>query len=658
MNKMVRKLKKSNKALRRIYYLVIIIYIVSFLIFMKNLLSLKGIETFLRIILILFFTIYIFVYAFWNLLNLLQKKYKGLIITSIISLLFIIIFSVGSYYIHFIYNNLNNITEDNKLVYKSYLITMKDTEFNDDSTVGIISKSVESSDNELAVKLYKNKKLSNDTLEYNDYIKLISDLYDQKIDAAFVPGNYVTYFKNEAEFTNIATDTKIIYEYSEEKKNEDLNIVSDKDFNEPLTFLLLGVDSESNGLNANAAFNGDTLMIVSLDPKTLNTVMVSIPRDTYVPISCRGDQYAKINSSAAYGTNCVINTINNFLDVNIDYYLKINFKGVVELVDAIGGVDVDVEKPYFNSYNGVNYHGQVCEQNSDRLFGSHLVCMNPGLQTLNGEQALAYARNRHLYIGGDLDRVRHQQQVVEAILNKALHTSSISDFQKIINAISNNLSTNMSTDTILSGYQVVKNMVGNVLLGKEAFTINKAYLETYSLNVYVPSQGRNTSAQGYFTDSLDDIKKAFKVVLGKEKEENIKTFKFSVKETYEPYSPGKGKRKNSSASLLPNFVGKTVSEAEEYCQNNNIKLKTEYIDSDHEYYNSSVGVGLIGYQSVHKDVLVSQVDELTIYIINSKKEETKNIDSDDDKKDNDKKSESNTSKKDKTDEDIIEDMLN
>ena len=218
MNKMVRKLKKSNKALRRIYYLVIIIYIVSFLIFMKNLLSLKGIETFLRIILILFFTIYIFVYAFWNLLNLLQKKYKGLIITSIISLLFIIIFSVGSYYIHFIYNNLNNITEDNKLVYKSYLITMKDTEFNDDSTVGIISKSVESSDNELAVKLYKNKKLSNDTLEYNDYIKLISDLYDQKIDAAFVPGNYVTYFKNEAEFTNIATDTKIIYEYSEEKK--------------------------------------------------------------------------------------------------------------------------------------------------------------------------------------------------------------------------------------------------------------------------------------------------------------------------------------------------------------------------------------------------------------------------------------------------------
>jgi cell envelope-related function transcriptional attenuator common domain len=177
----------------------------------------------------------------------------------------------------------------------------------------------------------------------------------------------------------------------------------------------MGVDSEKKGLNPNAAFNGDTLMLATFNPKTLDVLLLSIPRDTYVPIVCNNNKYAKINSAAAYGTNCVINTVNKLLDINIDYYVKINFKGVVDLVDAVGGVYVDVEKPDFKSYAGQNFGGKMCEQNSDRQFGSKLVCVDPGWQVLNGEQALAYARNRHLYAAGDLDRIVHQQQIVEAM---------------------------------------------------------------------------------------------------------------------------------------------------------------------------------------------------------------------------------------------------
>ena len=106
-----------------------------------------------------------------------------------------------------------------------------------------------------------------------------------------MPGNFETLFRNEEGFENILNDTKVIYEYSEKKKNEDLNLVSDKDFNEPLTFLFLGVDSEGDGLNANAAFNGDTLMLMSFNPKTLSSVLLSIPRDTYVPIACNNNRY-------------------------------------------------------------------------------------------------------------------------------------------------------------------------------------------------------------------------------------------------------------------------------------------------------------------------------------------------------------------------------
>lgn len=615
MNRVIRKLKKSNLVIRIIYYLVTICYLVSSILFIKSLLNLTGIETGIRIIAIIFFIIYFLLYVFINFLNLLRRKYKGLIISTIFSLLFILIFFIGSYYMNYVYSNINNMQESEKITYNIYLITLKDTEFSSESKIGVISDKIDKDNNELSTKLYKKKNLKNEMVEYNDYIKMLDDLYNNVIDGAIVPGNYDTLFRNEVGFENIVYDTKVIYEYSEKRQNEDLNIVSDKDFSEPLTFLFLGVDSEGDGLNANAAFNGDTLMLMSFNPKTLSSVLLSIPRDTYVPIACNNNRYAKINSSAAYGTGCVISTINKFLDINIDYYVKINFKGVVDLVEAVGGVEVDVEAP---TYMANAYGGKVCEQNSDRQWGDKLVCINPGLQVLNGEQALAYARCRHMYIGSDLDRVRHQQQVVEALANKVLHFNSIKEFQDILNAVSKNIATNMDTDTILSGYNVAKNVLGNKLSGKDSLNIQKASLETYSLNVYVPSQGRKTSAQGFYESSLEDIKKAFNIVLGKETEEPIKTFSFSVNETYEIYRPGKGKRTGQSGALLPSFVGKSISEAQSFCNSKNINLEIKYVDSGSEHYNDQVAVGLIGDQSVHKDVLLSTVSNLTVYVVNSK----------------------------------------
>ena len=614
MNRFIRKLKKSSRVLRYIYYVICIVYIISLFFFIKSLLSLTGIETILRIVFIVIFILYIVIYAFWNLLNLLRRKYKALIATSVVSIIFIAIFCIGSYYINMVYNNIDSITENDRLVYTTYLIALKDTDFDNDSSIGMLDDESEIEWNVLAKTLYSEEKLVNSITDYSDYNSMLRDLYDGDIDAIFVPGGYVTLFSNEEQYANIASETKILYEYSEEMENQDLILSSNKDFNEPLTFLLMGVDSETSGLNANAAFNGDTLMLITFNPKTLTATMVSIPRDTYVPITCNNNRYAKINSSAAYGTSCVIDTVSSFLDVEIDYYVKINFKGVVELVDAIGGVEVDVEAP---TYDADKYDGMMCEQNSDRLFGDNLVCIEPGLQTLNGEQALAYARNRHMYIGGDLDRVRHQQQVVEAIASKALQFSSINDLQNILNAISNNIATNMSTNTILSGYNVIKNMVSNVISGEDLLNINKAYLETYSLPVYVPSMGTTTSAQGYYVDSLEDIRHELKVTLGLEEEEVIKTFSFSVNEPYEITSPGSGLRSEQSSSTLPNFIGSTVSVAEEYCLEHGIDFNIEYVDPDSEHYNPNVAVGLIGDQSEFIGVLLSTVDNLTVYVVNS-----------------------------------------
>ena len=617
MKRVVKKIKKSNLFFRLLYYIISVVYIITLVIFVKNLISLKGIETALRIVLIIFFILYLLLYLFLNLLELIQKKYKIVIITSIISILFIAIFALSSHIIGVIFDNINRITESKELMYTSYLITMKDTDFNNNSKIGKISSDVNKNDYLLATKLYTNKNLNNSIEEYNDYFELIADLYSGMIEAAFVPANYLTMFSGEEQYEQIGEDTKVLFEISEKMINQDMDIVSNKTFNEPLTFLLLGVDSTIDGLNANAAFNGDTLMVITFNPKTLSSVMFSIPRDTYVPIACRDNQYAKINSAAAYGTSCVVNTVNQFLDINIDYYVKINFNGVVDLVEALGGVEVDVEKPDYNSYKKVKANGRMCEQDSKRRFGEYLICIDPGFQMLNGEEALAYARNRHLYAGGDLARIRHQQQVVEAIASKVLKFKSLGEFEKILDAISNNIATNMESDNILTGYQVVKSLVGNLISGGEGISISKAYLEEFGQYVYIPARKVNTAAQGYYENSLEEIKKALKISLGLQDEEPIKTFSFSVNEEYVLNSPGKGLRKGPSITVLPNFVGKKVSDVETFANQNNITLEIKKVDPGDANYNENIGVGLIGKQSVHENVLLSTVSDLTVYVINS-----------------------------------------
>lgn len=614
MKRIRRKLQRVKKSVRFTYYFLVITYLLSYIFFSYNLLSLTGVETVLRIIVIVFFFLWLIFYLVYNLVKLILKKYKGFIISSIFTLIFIIIFIIGSYYICVLSGGIKNMQDENKTIYTSYLIKLKDTEFNNESIIGRISNEDDYEGYILTNKIISKKKITNEIKDFDDYLDMAYALYDNKIDAIFVPSNYISLFRNEESLENIEYDTKVIYKHSEKNTNQDKIVTSDKDFEEPLSFLIMGVDSTIDGLNANDGFNGDTLMLITFNPKTLDILMVSIPRDTYVPIKCNHDKYSKINSAAAYGTKCVIDTVGSFLDVDIDYYVKINFKGVVSLIDALGGVEVDVEAP---TYMANKYNGKMCEQNSDREFGSKLVCVDPGLQTLNGEEALAYARNRHMYLGSDLDRIRHQQQIVEAVSNKMLSFSSISDFQKVFDAISKNIATNMDRDKILSGYSVIKELAINSLNDEDLININKAYLETYSLPVYLPATASYTSAQGYYVDSLEEIQKEIQVTLGNEKKEIVKTFSFSVNEEYSSYRAGAGKTANKALNLMPNLIGSPVSKAEEFCTANNISLSIEYVDYGQDHFNESVATGLIGDQSVSIGTLIKNVTSLTIYIPNA-----------------------------------------
>lgn len=603
MKVLLNKLKKCNKIQLFFYFFTLVFYIIGFVYFTINILKLKGIETGLRLIAIIFFSIWLLLYPILNIVCMILRKNKIFIITTIFNILFIIIFFVSSYVVNLVINNLNNISKE-YLNYTSNLITLNDTELNGYSKIGMINNTEDIEGYILAQKIIEKENLNYEIVEYDDYFKMAFDMYQHEIDGFFISSNYSVTLKANDNFKNIDQEVKVVYSYTEKMKNQD-NKITDKKLTEPFSMLIMGVDSSLDGLEDNQAFNGDTLILVTFNPKTLTATMLSIPRDMYVPIACRNNAYDKINSSAAYGSNCVIKTIENITDVEIDYFLKINFKGVVSLVDALGGVKVNVEKPDFNTFNG-----QVCEQDSDRKKGEHLVCMNPGLQTLNGEQALAYARCRHLYLLSDIDRNRHQQDIIVALAQSLKNISSLDEIKKILNTISNNIDSNMSSEQILSFYEVCKQMLLNANTNDESLiTIKKTYLEYYSLPVYLPAYNMTTSALGYYNSSMEAIKKAMKVNLELEDAEMVKTYSIDYNENYEPGPIGKGLTDNNVLETFPDFTGKTEDYVRSWCNNRGITVSISEV-------HNSADAGTVVYQSIHKGTFVKNVSRVTIHVSN------------------------------------------
>ncbi len=613
MKQLKRKFKRSKPIAKIIYFLIIIAYIISYAFFVKSVIALTGIETLIRYILLVIFALYIILYIFINFFKLCLRKYKHLIISSIISIILIIAFIFSSSIIDLLLGKLSSLTSSNNTKYTTYLVTLASEKYSKDMILGMVSDEDDYEGNILAKKLIEKENLKNEIKEYSSEIDLLYALYDKEVGGIFISGSYISRYSSDADFTNIASDTKKVFEISEKKKIESDDDTPAKSLDEPFTALVLGVDSETDELNDDAAFNGDTLILATFNPSTLSATLFSIPRDTYVPIVCKGKTYNKINSSAAYGTKCVTDTIENLTGINIDYYVKINFKGVVDFVEALDGITVDVEKPDYGFNQGVDCKGKVCEQNSDRLWGSNTVYIDTGVQTLNGEQALAYSRCRHLYAISDLARNKHQQDVIMAIAKKMLTIRNYNQFEKVLNAVSKNISTNMSRDSILSAYQILKKMVGNMVSDDDFINIQKTYLEVYNLNVTL-SSGRVSSALGYYDDSLKDIVKAMNINLGKESGEVIKTFSYSINETYEAYIAGKGITTGATNSTLSSFIGKTKADAQNYCDNNDLDCSFTFVDSQSEKYNASVETDLIGSQSPAAGSLLRGVSSVHFYI--------------------------------------------
>lgn len=594
----INKFKMQSKPLSISFLAVTIIYFIFLVLFTRSILSLVGIENLLRALVLTLLYVYLISLMLFGVVLLFLGKKKTLIALLIIACIIIPIMGVGSFYIDKTYGIINKV-QKKYINYTSYMVSLNETvEY---KKIGRISAKEDPTGYIIPELMIKEFKITGEIVEYDDYISMMAALYDKEIDALFVAESYVTMFSSYEKFENIAKETKVVYEKSKELENVDSIQYTAKDLTEPFTMLLMGVDATGDGIASSSSFNGDTLMLITFNPKTLSATMFSIPRDTFVPISCNGNQESKINSSAYGGTTCVVNTIQNLIGINIDYYVKINFTGVVKLVDDLGGIYVDVPMTF-------------CEQDSERRFGEHEICLEKGYQKLNGEQALALSRHRKTLPLGDFQRVQNQQLVVEAMGKSLKNLESLDAFYQILDDVINNIDTNISTAQILSLYNVVKNILINQV-GDTKFSIQKTYLTGYDLTAYLPSMGGYVYTFQYYRQSLDEIVNAMKVNLELESPTIIKNFRWSANENYEPYVAGKTYYNEKRRELLPNFIGSTISIVETWTTERNVELKKETVTSTSPLYNATLPNGYIINQSAHAGILADTISSLTIYII-------------------------------------------
>lgn len=270
----------------------------------------------------------------------------------------------------------------------------------------------------------------------NSVQEAVNSLYNEDVDAIIINETYRTNIKEIESFSDFDENTKVIYQtvYYTEAKNDAL-AVSDIT-NEPFSILISGNDTYGD---VGELSRSDVNMVVTINPLTSTVLLTSIPRDTYMPTYCDATETCvigamdKITHTGIYGINTTQRTVENFLDMEINYTFRANFSSVIDIVDALGGVDIYVEEGMAVS----------------TFYADHtLEGVTEGWNHLDGKRALAYARERHAYLDGDNQRVRNQQQVLMAIFEKATSTDIITKYASLLDALSKAFETNLTTNEI------------------------------------------------------------------------------------------------------------------------------------------------------------------------------------------------------------------
>ncbi len=354
--------------------------------------------------------------------------------TKVISVILVILvgctMGFGNVYLYETYSTLTSVTGAEKGSIKNTISVITKTDHDEEiqslknEKIGVL-RNIDS----VGTKKCQNKlkKYSFSYKKYDNLQALVKALYEDEVQAIVMNEIYRANVEEMEEYSGFSNETKSIYQAVYYTNNKNDALVVDDITKNPFTIFVSGNDTYGD---IDELSRSDVDMIVTVNPTTSTVLMVNIPRDYYVQTSYG---YDKLTHTGMYGIEETKQTVENLLGIDINYTFRVNFSSAEDIVDALDGVDIEVPE------------GMAVERlNADwALEGVH-----EGWNHLNGARALAYARERHAYVDGDIQRAKNQQQVLEAIIKKAASSKILTNYTKLLKSFKNAFDTNMSTNEI------------------------------------------------------------------------------------------------------------------------------------------------------------------------------------------------------------------
>lgn len=297
------------------------------------------------------------------------------------------------------------------------------------------------------------------TVQYPSFEDIADDLYNGNIDAILLNESNRGSFEDK--YPKFDSDTRVIKRYTYKTKAIDISKKVDVT-KEAFNVYITGIDTY--GTIATIA-RSDVNMIATINPSTKQILLVSIPRDYYVPQSCQDNQNDKLTHTGIYGVSCTIDTAESLFGIDINYYARVNFSSLVEIVDALGGVTVNSPNA-FTTLHG-NYNIKI------------------GENYLDGEKALGFVRERYAFEEGDRERGKNQMRVLSAIIDKATSPAIITKYTDIMDAVGGSFQTNMSSSEINS---LIKMQINDM----SGWNIQQYSVNGYGETNWSPANGFNS----------------------------------------------------------------------------------------------------------------------------------------------------------------------
>lgn len=369
----------------------------------------------------------------------------GLVSKILCSLMVVVlsaVYGLGNYYLYSTNTTLETVTDQgNKAKNTVSVVVLNSSGLeNVNSLEGSKLGVLKTIGNEATKKSLTDLKKNNVTYTkktYDNMLGMLKALYDGEVDAIVLNEAYRSNVCDLEDYTNFNNDTKVIHKTVYYTKENSSSLAVSDITSKPFNILISGNDSFGS-LDENS--RSDVDMLVTINPVTSTILLTSVPRDSYVKevcndYACNYGVYDKLTHTGIYGVDTTKDTIENLLDIDINYVYRVNFTSMIDIVDALGGVDVTVPKGMAVSKFYTN---------------SNLEGVHEGENHLDGKRALAYSRERKAYLDGDLQRARNQQQVLQAMFKKATSPEIIKNYTSLLKALIGAFDTNMTTKEITS----------------------------------------------------------------------------------------------------------------------------------------------------------------------------------------------------------------